>query len=88
MSYILVEHPMELIELNVEISHHPNLIRRLNELLILTPNAGFEEKLAEIATYCNILLDGLYNETDIKGIATLCTQRLQEMRTGILQVRH
>jgi len=88
MSYILVEHPMELIELNVEISHHPKLIQQLNELLLLTPNAGFEEKLAEIATYCNILLDGLYDETDIKGIATLCTKRLQEMRTGILQVSH
>lgn len=86
MSYRLVEHPMELIELNVEISHHPDLIRRLNELLILTPNAGFEEKLAEIAAYCNILLDGVYDETDIKGIATLCTVKLQGMRT--LQVRH
>ncbi len=86
MSYILVEHPMELIELNVEISHHPDLIRRLTELLILTPNAGFEEKLAEIAAYCNVLLDGMYDETDIKSIATLCTKRLQEMRTGIIQV--
>ena len=88
MSYILVEHPMELIELNVEISHHPDLIRRLNELLILTPNAGFEEKLAEIAAYCNVLLDGVYGEADLRGIATLCTKKLQELRTGILQVRH
>jgi len=86
MSYILVEHPMEFIELNVEISHHPDLIRKLNELMILTPNAGFEEKLAEIAAHCNILLDGLYDGEDQKGIATLCTKRLQEMRTGILQV--
>lgn len=86
MSYILVEHPMEFIELNVEISHHPDLIRKLNELLILTPNAGVEEKLAEIAAHCNILLDGLYDEYDLKGIATLCTKRLQEMRTGIIQV--
>lgn len=86
MSYILVEHPMEFIELNVEVSHHPDLIRKLNELMILTPNAGFEEKLAEIAAHCNILLDGLYDGEDQKGIATLCTKRLQEMRTGIIQV--
>lgn len=75
--YTLVEHPMEFIEL----SHHPDLIRKLNELMILTPNTGFEEKLAEIAAHCNI-----FAGKDQKGIATLCTKRLQEMRTGILQV--
>lgn len=79
--YTLDEHPMEVIELNVELSHHPDLIRKLNELMILTPNTGFEEKLAEIAAHCNI-----FAGKDQKDIATLCTKRLQEMRTGILQV--
>jgi len=80
----LVEFPMEAIELNIETSHHPELIKALNELLIEVPNADFYIRLARIAAYCGIVVDGEYYEEEIRGLCKLCTQRLQEMRTLIL----
>lgn len=86
MPYNIVEHPIELIELNIETSHHPDLIREINEMLVMNPNAGFEERLATIATHCNVLVDGEYAPDDLRGLCTLLTVKLQEMRTGILRV--
>ena len=83
----LVEFPMEAIELNIEMSHHPELAVNIAEYMIETPNADFYDKLATVAAYVGIVLDGYYTMDDVKKLCTICTQKLQEKRS-ITAVRH
>lgn len=61
------------IELQREVSNHPILVERLAN----HPAEEFELKLAEIASYCNIVLHGDYSQEDIDEIC--------ERLTGILR---
>lgn len=83
----LVEFPMEAIELNIEMSHHPELAVAIGVYLLENPNADFYDKLATVAAYVGIVLDGNYTMDDVRHLCTLCTQKLQERRS-ILAVMH
>ena len=72
--------PEEWIALGREIQHHPALI----ELLQKHPQSEFEVLLAEICTYCEVLLDGIYGRQDISNICNACTARLIKKRGAIM----
>ena len=52
--------PDELIALNQELLHHPELMERLANHLRNDGVNEWEVKLAEIAVYCEVILDGEY----------------------------
>lgn len=70
----------ELIELNREVAGHPDLVEKLHQ----QDSPDMEVRLAVIAAYCNILLDGVYDSYDINKIAAKCIQILRARRTGII----
>lgn len=69
--------PDEVIHLQREIINHPKLMNRLANNHRAD---SWETKLAEIAHYCDMILDGDYTEEDIKRICTILEKKLIERR--------
>lgn len=78
----LVYFSEERIALQNEILKHPELI----ELLQKHPVGEFEIRLAEVASYCEVILDGNYTDTDIDRLCKILTWKLIEMRTNLVLV--
>ena len=72
--------PPHMIELQEEIFQHPELCR----LLANHPPQEKELRLAEIATYCGVILHGIYLPDQIDDICELLLQKLREKRTIII----
>ena len=68
------------IALAQEVTNHPHLIALLQK----HPQAEFEILLAEIAHYCEIVLDGDYTQEDLDGICRACTKRLRRQHSPII----
>jgi len=68
--------PEEYIQLNREITYHP----ALQALLAKHPEQEFELKLAEVAAYCFIEVDGEFTQEELRKLATLCIARLQQLQ--------
>jgi hypothetical protein len=66
----------EMLALNQELQYHP----KLQGYLANHAAEDFLERLAEIARYCNIELDGLYDQKDLDKLAELCIPRLKKIR--------
>ena len=85
--------PQEWIELQKEISYHPNAILAVMSATDYVQNNPFEHslnmgdwqtaflvKLAAIAAYCGIVVDGNYDGKQLNHLCTLCTEKLRGMR--------
>lgn len=72
--------PESYIALNQELNNHPELCA----LLAKHPPQEFEIRLAEIATYCEVVLDGTYTPDDLEKIAHILWKRLREKSTLII----
>lgn len=70
--------PEEFNLLQREIEHHPEL--RMN--LSLHPAEKWEERLAEVAVYCGVLLDGYYSRDRLIVVARTLLDILKSKRTG------
>lgn len=68
--------PDSFIALNLEITHHP----KLQLLLGNHPMGEWEIKLAEIALYCDVIVDGTYLPEELEKLATILRDRLILMR--------
>ena len=68
------------IALQEELRNHPELC----ELIAKHPADQFEVRLAEIAAYCEVLLDGYYTEEELSNLCGILTNRLIERRTQIV----
>lgn len=79
MAY-LEEFPIERIELNIECTHHPELIEKLQEIQLLSDDNSFEAMLAGVSAYCEVALDGYYSQEDLNRICTICTKLLRKKR--------
>ncbi len=66
--------------LNREIINHPTLMEKLRQ----QPTAEFEIRLASIAAYCGIALDGEYRQGDIDKICALCLEELKKRSMQII----
>lgn len=71
--------PDELVELNIEVGNHPDLGERLNR----QPDKDVYIQLAEIAAFCNVVLDDTYTHKDILELCKLLKDILYKRRTGI-----
>lgn len=70
-------------ELSAEVSRHPPLRKLLIEH---TEDTTFEAKLARIATYCGLGIDGYFDDDAVNILCEKLIKRLQEMRTLVVQV--
>lgn len=68
--------PEPFTQLNLEIQHHPILV----ELLAAHPPHEWEIRLAQIAQYCEVVLDGSYMPEDIENLCNILFKRLISMR--------
>jgi hypothetical protein len=82
MPYNLEFFPESYLALQEEIVNHP----RLCELIVRHSPREFELRLAEIATYCNVALDGEYTQEDLNGLCHVLWRKLKEKGTGIILI--
>jgi hypothetical protein len=68
--------PDDLIQLNRETANHPKLMERLAQ----QPMAEWEIKLAVIAQYCEVIVDGTYLPEEIERLARILLIKLIEKR--------
>jgi len=68
----------ERISLNIEVRKHPKLL----EVLAQHPQDEFEILLAQIASYCEVVLNGEYLPSDLDNICKACYNKLVFKRTG------
>lgn len=68
----------EIIELNIEVSKHPEVMAMLKSY-----NNDMISRLNAVAAACNVGMQGIYNENDYREIAIICMRRLYERRTGL-----
>lgn len=69
-----------MIALNKEIQHHPDLQEQLNHM----PTHEMEVRLACIAAFCNVAMDGYFFKEELDEIAAMLFNKLREKRTLIL----
>lgn len=72
--------PDELIQLNQEIRNHPILMSLLANHERNDAVNEWETKLAEIAVYCEVILDGTYNEEELVKLCGILKVKLVERR--------
>lgn len=76
-----VEHmSTEKIELGIECGHHPELLSKLHAMHADT----FETRLACVAAYCEVAVDGDYMPAEIDKLCDILTHKLRQMRHLIL----
>lgn len=76
----LVFFPESFIALNQEVGNHPELCARLAK----HPSQELEIRLAEIATYCDIILDGYYTQEDLERLADILVRKLKDKNSIII----
>lgn len=74
--------PPELLALQQELFNHPDLCRQL----ATHASGDVEEKFAEIAAYCEVILDGVYTEQDLCKLADILTRKLKEKNSLIIRL--
>lgn len=72
--------PESYIALNQEVGNHPELC----ELLAKHPPQEFEIRLAEIAAYCGVVLDGYYTPEDLEKLAHILVGKLKDKNCLII----
>jgi hypothetical protein len=71
----------ELIDLRKEIANHPDLMT----ILAVQSDTDIYVHIAEIAAYCQMVLDGTYSKEDVLKLCTIMTERLRNRRAIIVQ---
>lgn len=76
--YILELFPLEMIDLNKELcsGYHP----KLEAILGAYPANETDIKFAQIASYCQVVLDGIYTFEDKMKLARILTEKLILLR--------
>jgi hypothetical protein len=77
--YIEYIHP-NFLHLQKEVLNHPKLCEYIDKY----KGGEMELKLAEIATYCNVIVDGDYSPDQLNELAGILTKRLQHIRMAEL----
>ena len=76
--YVIEYHAKELIDLDVEVRLHPEIMTMLKLY-----NNDKISRMNAIAAACNVVMQGIYDENDYREIAIICRNRLYERRTGL-----
>lgn len=84
MAYELVYFSDARLELQKELAHQDH--EELWHLVSNHPPQEFELRLAEIATYCELILDDYYSQEDLDKICDILTKRLRDKRGALVVV--
>lgn len=76
--------PESRLQLAQEVKKHPDLMEKIQK----HPQDEFELILAEIATYCEILLDGYYTQEDLDGLCEILYWKLRNKRSPVIIVKN
>lgn len=68
------------IQLQKEVRNHPKLC----ELIADHPVTEFEEIIAEIAAYCNVIMDGAYYPEDLDKLCDILYWKLRNSRSPLI----
>jgi hypothetical protein len=74
--------PEVFIQLSREILHPAH--EKLIAVLEAEPTPEFSDKIATIAAYVNVALDGHYTQEDLEKVAGICLERLKKRREIIV----
>jgi hypothetical protein len=74
--------PQEFLDLQEEIKQNPVLQYQLADAAQLP----IEDKMGIVCAFCGIVLDGLYDEDNLKELAVLCTRTLYQLRSNLITV--
>lgn len=78
-----------MVALRTEVNRHPVLVAQLQEL---PADADWADQLAEIAAYCNVVMDGMYSPEDLEILYPQLTKRMATTRlsasSGIILNSH
>lgn len=74
--------PESALALQEELQNHPELVKTLYSAGVM--ESQLPDKLAIIATYCDVLVDGYYSLDDIIGLCGVLTNKLKEKRVEII----
>lgn len=74
----IIQHPESVIALNRELASgmHPALMRKIAESECTTA----ADRLAVVATYCEVILDGWYSGEDLEKLSHILYEKLQPKR--------
>ena len=73
------------IDLHLEVRQHPELIEILSDLNQQGIDASeFEVRLAAIASYCGVILDGEYLQEELSALCPILTDKLRAKRVVII----
>lgn len=70
--------PPVVLEIQRELENHPMLTS------ILRPDMTLEERVGHIAAYCNVVLDGYYDDKDLEALFTMLLGRLKKKSAIII----
>lgn len=85
MAYKLIEFPIERTELNIEITHHPTLIKEMAEVTLCNQGRNdFALMLGVVGAYCEVMIDGQYTEAEINKLCQILTDKLRAKRIGLV----
>lgn len=77
----IVMFPQPFLDLATEIKlHHP----KLQQLIANHPLDELELRMAEISTYCDVILDGTYTPEDMIRLAETLCRKLEKKRSSII----
>ena len=79
MAYLEYFDP-RMLALQEEVSHHPQLMG----LLAKHPPQEMEMRIAEIAAYCEVILDGYYTQEELAQLADILTRKLKQKNCIVL----
>jgi|ERR1700748_1384492 len=79
---VIAMFPEEFIALNRELEYHPVL----TDLMTNIPANEFELRIANIAAYCEIIVDGSYTPHDLINLAKICLEKLQDKRKKLILI--
>lgn len=72
--------PAEALALQEELQYHPDLQRQLMQ----DPSNELELRLGRIAAYCEIIMDGYYDNAQLVALCGILAERLKKKRTIII----
>ena len=76
--------PIEFIQLQEELSKHEDVMAALS----VVEDKSVGGILAALCTIFGIVIDGTFNELELRGIADMLTRELYNKRTGIVITGH
>ncbi len=81
----IVYHSEARIQLMLEVRNHPELVAQLEQLEVGADE--FEMRLAAVAAYCDVMVDGDYLQSDLDNLCHILIQKLKQ-KNSIIILKH